>query len=281
MEDSKDQDNFQDRHLTTRRGFVTSVGFGVVSLYALWALYGAAPVSLAGIPSSGEGGGGGHGGAGGMSPEEFRRLTYAFIEANELPDGSVQPKRMNMAAMDMNGGDVEEEGSHEETATARRDVDGDHVEEEEAHGETAAAPMDMDGGDLKEEGSHEQSAAGNDEAGESGHSQVAADQDEAGAQHDSEQPIDLYILTQRYSFEPNLLRLERNVPYRFRMMAVDTSHGVSVLGSIALGGHIMRASAQSLSEMTMTFTQPGEHLVYCTVYCGEGHDMMQAKIIVA
>lgn len=269
MEDSKDQENFQDRHLTTRRGFVTSVGFGVVSLYGLWAFYGAAPVSLAGIPGSGEGdgGSGGHGGGGGMSPEEFRRLTDAFIEANELPDGSVQPKRMSMAAtsMNMDGGHAEEEEMHQEAAASQMEMDADHAEDEEPNGKVSSAEMKMVG-DNEEEGAHEEAAAGD---------------EGAGGEHGSEQPIDVYILAQRYSFEPDLLRLERNVPYRFRMMAVDTSHGVSVLGSIALGGHIMRTRPQALSEMTMTFNRPGEHLVYCTVYCGEGHDMMQAKIIVA
>ena len=263
MADSKDDDNLRDRHVTTRRGFVTSISFGVVSLYGLWAFYGAAPVSLAGIPGSGEGdgGSGGHGGGGGMSPDEFRRLTEAFIEANELPDGSVQPKRMKMAAasMDMNGG---------------------HAEEEEPRGGVSSAEMKMEKGHSEKEGSHEEAAMGNEEA-VMGHEEDAMGNEGAGGQHDPEQPIDVYILAQRYSFEPDLLRLERDVPYRFRMMAVDTSHGVSILGSVALGGHIMRVRPQALSEMTMTFTRPGEHLVYCTVYCGEGHDMMQAKIIVA
>lgn len=281
MEDfkDKDHDNLRDRHVTTRRGFVTSISFGVVSLYALWAFYGAAPVSLAGIPGSGDGGGGGgHGGGGGMSPEEFRRLTDAFIEANQLPDGSVQPKRMKMAAtsmdMDMNGGHAEEEEMHQEAAASPMDmptdmpmdIDVDHAEDEEPNGKVLSAELKMEAGHAEKEGSHEKAAIGN---------------EGAGGQHDSKPPIDVYILAQRYSFEPDLLRLERNVPYRFRMMAVDTSHGISVLGSISLGGHIMRARARTLSEMTMTFTRPGEYLVYCTVYCGEGHDMMQAKIIVA
>lgn len=207
-----------------------------------------------------------------MSPDEFRRLTDAFIEANELPDGSVQPKRLKMAAasMDMSGGHAEEEEMHQEAVASPMDmpVDTDvgHAEEEEPRGEVSSVEMKMERGHAEKEGSHEEAAMGN---------------EGADAPHGTEQPIDVYILAQRYSFEPDLLRLERNVPYRFRMMAVDTSHGVSVLGSIALGAHIMRARPQALSEMVMTFTRPGEHLVYCTVYCGEGHDMMQAKIIVA
>ena len=35
------------RHLTTRRGFVATLGFGGVSLYGLWVGYGAAPDPLA------------------------------------------------------------------------------------------------------------------------------------------------------------------------------------------------------------------------------------------
>lgn len=33
-------------HFTTRRGFIAATGFGVVSLYGLWAAYGAAPLRL-------------------------------------------------------------------------------------------------------------------------------------------------------------------------------------------------------------------------------------------
>lgn len=44
------------RHPTTRRGFISGVGFGVVSLYGLWAAYGAAPTRLAFL-SGAQGGG--------------------------------------------------------------------------------------------------------------------------------------------------------------------------------------------------------------------------------
>ncbi|MCH9019204.1 MAG: hypothetical protein IIA73_02400 [Proteobacteria bacterium] len=212
--------------LTTRRGFVTGLGFGVLSLYGVWAAYGAAPTSLAAI-LGGEPGGEvmgmaampGMGGGFGISPEEFRRLTEAFIEANELPDGSVKPARNAMAGMSKAPGDEE---TLEAAAAAAK---GEHQEEQQA--------------------------------------------------------VEVYLMAQRYYYEPSLLRLEPNVPYKFRMMALDTTHGASILGSIGLGGHIMRSPAGALAEMTMTFIRPGEHLVYCTVYCGEGHGMMTGRIIVA
>lgn len=213
------------RHLTTRRGFISCVGFGVVSLYGLWAAYGAAPLSLSALGGEGGGGHGGMGG-GGMTPEEFQELAEAFIEANELPDGSVKPRRMQMAAMNTDMDDMDMTAGEDETA---------HVEDEAAHVE-----------------------------------------DDAG--HDEEEPIDVYIMASRYYYEPSVLRLDVNTPYRLRVMAMDTGHGASI--NMRAGSHIIRGPARKLIEKEVTFTAPGEYMVYCTVFCGEGHDMMRSKIIV-
>lgn len=228
-------DDHSKRHLTTRRGFVTAVGFGVVSLYGLWAAYGAVPTSLS-LPSTwealGEGGMHGmvHGGGGEMSPEEFRRRTEAFIEANSLPDGSVKPARRAMAGI---------------SAAAEQEREAAPADEREGEHEAAKKAMVMAAGDEHDEGA---------------------------------EPVDVYMMASRYSYEPSVLRLEANVPYRFLMMAMDTNHGISI--NIRAAGHIMRRPARTLTEMTMTFTNPGVYLVYCTVYCGEGHDMMKGSIIV-
>lgn len=186
------------RALTTRRGFVTLMGFGVVSLYGLWAAYDAAPIGLSTAPSSATppppmgmaampGMGGGHE----ITPDEFRRMTEAFVTANQLVDGSVSPP-----------------------------------------------PVAGSG------------------------------------------PRDVYLMVERYAYTPADLRLEAGRAYRFRMMAMDTAHGASILGRVSLGGHIMRSPAGALAQMTMTFTEPGEYLVYCTVYCGQGHGMMTGRIVV-
>lgn len=54
----------QKNHFTTRRGFIAASGFGGISLYGLWAAYGAAPSPLALLglehpqdPTSSNGGG--------------------------------------------------------------------------------------------------------------------------------------------------------------------------------------------------------------------------------
>lgn len=116
-------------HFTTRRGFIATAGFGAVSLYALWAAYGAAPLGL--MASGGDGtapdeagGHGAHGAPSGPTAEEFQRLTTSFIDANRLPDGSVRPARR---------------GSAEPASSAAHDM---AVQDSARRGEAPAAPHD-------------------------------------------------------------------------------------------------------------------------------------------
>ncbi len=219
-------DDHSATHLTTRRGFVTAVGFGVVSLYGLWAAYGAAPTSLAFLSNAGSSGmkGMGHGG-GGMSVDEFRRLTAEFIEANSLPDGSVKPVRRAAAAMPM-------PEPHEEPGHGDDHTDRTPAPAEENHG--------------------------------TGH---------------GDDPLDVYLIANRYGYQPELLRLAAGESYRFRIMAVDADHGASI--NFRIGSRMIRCRAKILTELKLVFSRPGEFLAYCTVYCGEGHDMMMGKIVVA
>jgi len=41
---------------------------------------------------------------------------------------------------------------------------------------------------------------------------------------------------------------------------------------------MIRLQAGNVSEVVLTFERPGSYLVYCTAYCGAGHDAMQARI---
>ncbi|MFQ5784298.1 MAG: hypothetical protein ACE5H8_05675 [Alphaproteobacteria bacterium] len=225
--------NSETRHFTLRRGFSVLVGLFVLTLYALWAAYGAAPTSLSFLtetpaeppavtPMAGmdvesasmEGMvmGGHSAGVGSMTPEEFEEITYKFIEDLSLPDGSVRPTREWMEAMES--------------------------------GETMGAEAETD----------------------------------ATGPAEADEPIDVYLMAMRFAYEPRVLRLERGVRYRFRMMSMDVNHGASIHTGFA--GHIMRRPAMVLTEMVMTFSEPGEFMIYCTVYCGAGHDQMKGKIIV-
>ncbi|MBI4275455.1 MAG: hypothetical protein HY659_12225 [Rhizobiales bacterium] len=92
-------------------------------------------------------------------------------------------------------------------------------------------------------------------------------------------PVDVYLMAQQWSYEPAVLRLDAEVPYRFRMMATDASHGAAL--QLGRGSQIIRLRRGILTDRELTFRRPGEYLVYCTVYCGVGHDRMTGKIIVS
>jgi heme/copper-type cytochrome/quinol oxidase subunit 2 len=91
-------------------------------------------------------------------------------------------------------------------------------------------------------------------------------------------PVDVYLMAYQWGYTPSILRLETGVPYRFRMMAVDVAHGASL--QLGRAGRIVRLRPGMLVEQELKFSQAGEYLLYCTVYCGLAHDRMQGRLIV-
>lgn len=208
------------RHVTTRRGFIATCGFAMLGLYGVWAAY--EPAEESDAAAGAAGGHTGHGGGEmGMSPDDFRELTIAFIDAYRLPDGSVRP-----------GGPTDD---HAVALAA------------EVHaGHSAPPPADPHAGPAME--------------------------------HPEAEPVEIFLMASRFAFEPDWLRLEVRRRYRLRLMAMDTAHGASI--QLGAGAHVIRAPAGVMVEKTLSFTQPGEYLLYCTVFCGDGHDRMTGRIIV-
>lgn len=246
----------QHNHFTTRRGFIAASGFGGLSLYGLWAAYGAAPgpLALLGLdhaqgptpsagghaghgaaaapqaPAAAAGGHAGHGGAAaqGSAAEEFSRLTAEFAERYRMPDGSVYPRRLapaSMAASDPHAG----------------------------HDMAAGIPAN-----------HALPAKPDPHAGH------------GAAPADKNQPIDVLMTAGKWYYLPNVLRLDAGQSYRFKMMAVDIAHGASL--QLDKAGRMMRLQPGRVTEAALTFQKPGRYLMYCTVYCGEAHQLMQATI---
>jgi cytochrome c oxidase subunit 2 len=79
-----------------------------------------------------------------------------------------------------------------------------------------------------------------------------------------------------FAFMPAEVRVPAGRPVHFRITSMDVTHGFQVTGTNAntmvMPGYV--------SEFTITFDRPGEHLVVCNEYCGNGHHAMQAKVIV-
>ena len=229
------------RHLTTRRGFIAAAGFGGVSLYGLWAAYGAAPnpftpivdaetptedaVAMANEAMAGPGGVG-------MAADldAFRGEVARFVELYGQDDGSVYPRR---SAAVTDGHDAQMPGMH-------------------GSGNDMLAPTD---GHASGEGGHKPGS------------------------HDAPEPVQVLLLAESWYFEPGTLRLDRETAYRFRMMTADVTHGASI--QFGRAARMIRLGSGAIVELELTFTEPGGYLVYCTSYCGAGHDGMQARIIVA
>ncbi|MFN3656888.1 MAG: hypothetical protein ACK4UO_06510 [Pseudolabrys sp.] len=131
-------------------------------------------------------------------------------------------------------------------------------------------------------------AAGHDAHGAAQHGALDAHQPQAPTDHGhgavlanagATEPTDLYLLAYRFGFAPDDIRLELGKPYRLRMMSPDITHGASL--QLGRGSRVIRLRPNVVSEQTITFNRPGPVLVYCTTFCGPGHDVMKARILVA
>ena len=75
---------------------------------------------------------------------------------------------------------------------------------------------------------------------------------------------------------PAEVRVPAGRPVTFRLSSIDVTHGFEVaktnVNTMVMPGYV--------SQLTYTFTTPGEYLVVCHEYCGLGHHSMGGKIIV-
>ncbi len=271
------------QHVTTRRAFIATLGFGGVALYGAWAAYGAAPLPFlrssalendAGMPmpQASEGHGGGHGGGGAMTSEDFLREHEEFMARFRQPDGSVavgpgkttsahampqMPTGHDMHAMPQMSAAGDDMPAIPRMPGAGHDISAMLQPPAMGHGEHGAVQRD---------------------AGDTGQMHAPSQGDAMADSHAAEQPTDLYLLAYRFGFTPDDIRLESGKPYRFRMMASDITHGASL--QLGRGSRIIRLRPNVVTEQTITFRRPGPVLVYCTTFCGPAHDAMKARILV-
>ena len=79
-----------------------------------------------------------------------------------------------------------------------------------------------------------------------------------------------------FAYVPAEIRVPAGKPVTFRMTSADVTHGFANVGTNAntmvVPGYV--------SQFTTTFPRPGEYLIVCNEYCGLGHHVMSAKLIV-
>jgi cytochrome c oxidase subunit 2 len=79
-----------------------------------------------------------------------------------------------------------------------------------------------------------------------------------------------------FAFLPNEIRVPRGRPVTFRMTSADVIHGFQIVGT---NGNTMVMPGY-VSQFTTIFGRAGEYLIVCNEYCGLGHHIMSAKMIV-
>jgi cytochrome c oxidase subunit 2 len=79
-----------------------------------------------------------------------------------------------------------------------------------------------------------------------------------------------------FAFNPAEFHVPAGKPVTFRLTSVDVTHGFQIVGT---NGNTMIVPGY-VSQFTTTFTRPGEYLIVCNEYCGTGHHLMSAKLIV-
>src|SRR6478609_8407065 len=76
--------------------------------------------------------------------------------------------------------------------------------------------------------------------------------------------------------EVNEVHLKTNIPYRFEIVSNDVIHDFAVPDFAIL----MDAVPGRVNTMWNVFDKPGEYLIECREYCGQGHQDMRAKLFV-
>jgi cytochrome c oxidase subunit II len=88
--------------------------------------------------------------------------------------------------------------------------------------------------------------------------------------------IEVQMAAVMFSFVPNEVHVPAHHPIRFRLTSADVTHGFMIAGtnanSMLLPGYI--------SQFTTVFPRPGDYLLVCHEFCGNGHHLMSGRIIV-
>jgi cytochrome c oxidase subunit 2 len=76
--------------------------------------------------------------------------------------------------------------------------------------------------------------------------------------------------------EVNEVHLKANIPYRFEIVSNDVIHNFAVPDFAIL----MDAVPGRVNSLWNIFDKPGEYLIECREYCGQGHQQMRAKLFI-
>jgi len=85
-----------------------------------------------------------------------------------------------------------------------------------------------------------------------------------------------YYIARIFAFTPSTIVVPRNAHVTFFVTSADVEHGFSIPET----GVNAMVTPGWVSEVSHTFSTPGTLLLICNEYCGSGHQLMAAKVIV-
>jgi cytochrome c oxidase subunit 2 len=97
----------------------------------------------------------------------------------------------------------------------------------------------------------------------------------AGVTHDAHGTTAVVIAV-TFEFTPDEIHVPAHQRVTFRITSGDVTHGFQIVGT---NGNAMVIPGY-VTQFTTVFDHPGEYLILCNEYCGLGHHLMQAKLIV-
>lgn len=84
------------------------------------------------------------------------------------------------------------------------------------------------------------------------------------------------VVAQTFAFTPDVIEVPAGRPVTFRLTSADVLHGFQIVGTnvnaMAVPGYV--------TQLTMTFEEPGERLIVCNEYCGTMHHNMVGRLMV-
>jgi cytochrome c oxidase subunit 2 len=88
--------------------------------------------------------------------------------------------------------------------------------------------------------------------------------------------IEIRMAAIMFAFAPNEVHVPAGRPIRFRLTSADVTHGFLISGTNAnamvIPGYI--------TQFTTVFKRPGDYLIVCHEFCGNGHHVMSGRLIV-
>ncbi len=100
--------------------------------------------------------------------------------------------------------------------------------------------------------------------------------DHPGLRRVGSDAYEAYYVAHIFAFDPASISVPRGAHVTFFVTSADVEHGFSIPET----GINASVTPGWVSEVSHTFTKAGTFLLICNEYCGSGHQLMAAKVVV-